>query len=117
VAALLDRHPEVARAALRFLSGRQRTMQNVVEDLALRDVTARVARLLLGCAGRRPHIVERAETACSRITHKEIASMVGSVREVVQRALKALERDGAIALDRRGLRVLDPAKLEQWAQG
>ncbi len=39
--------------------------------------------------------------------------MVGSVREVVQRALKDLERDGAIALER--TRIRDQSKLEQSA--
>lgn len=116
MSALIERHPEVARAALKLLSGRQRTLGSLVEDLALRDVTARVAGLILGCIGHREHIVEHAHDACSRITHQEIASMVGSVREVVQRALKELEREGAIAVERRGLRVLDPAKLERAAQ-
>lgn len=113
--ALIDRHPEVAKAALKLLSSRQRTLGNVVEDLALRDVTTRVARLLLGCMGRHEHIVEQAPDACARITHQEIASMVGSVREVVQRALKELERDGAIALERTRIRIRDQAKLEHWA--
>jgi CRP-like cAMP-binding protein len=114
--ALIERHPEVAKAALKLLSSRQRTLGGMVEDLALRDVTTRVARLLLGCTGRHGHIVERAPEACARITHQEIASMVGSVREVVQRALKELERDGAIALERWRIRVRDQAKLERWGQ-
>ena len=42
---LIDRHPRVAKAALKLLSSRQRTLGSVVEDLALRDVTTRVARL------------------------------------------------------------------------
>jgi CRP/FNR family transcriptional regulator len=113
---LVDGHPEVARSALRLLSSRQRTLGLVVEDLALRDVTARIARLLLGCVGRHEHILEHAHDACARITHQEIAAMVGSVREVVQRALKQVERDGGIALERSRIEVLDPAKLERWAQ-
>jgi len=60
--------------------------------------------------------LEHADRACARITHQEIATMVGSVREVVQRALKELERDGAIALERSHIEVLDPAKLGRWAQ-
>ncbi len=116
VTSLLDRHPEIARAALKLLSSRQRVLGTVVEDLALRDVTARVARLLLGCIGHHDHIIEKAEFACVRITHQEIASMVGSVREVVQRALKELERDGAITLERARIHIRDQAQLEQWAQ-
>lgn len=117
VMALIERHPQVAKSALKHLSGRARALGAVVEDLALRDVTARVARLLLGCLGRHAHIVEHAPEACARITHQEIATMVGSVREVVQRALKQLERDGAIALERTRIRVRDPAKLEARAHG
>ena len=116
VTGLLDRHPEVARTALKLLSSRQRVLGTVIEDLALRDVTARVARLLLGCIGQHDHIVEKAEFACVHITHQEIASMVGSVREVVQRALKTLERDGAITLERSSIDIRDQALLEHWAQ-
>jgi CRP/FNR family transcriptional regulator len=112
---LVDRYPEVARAALRVLSVRQRSLGAALEDLALRDVTTRVARLLLGCLGKHDHIVEHAPHACARITHQEIAAMVGSVREVVQRVLKELERDGAIALERSRIRVLDERKLKEWA--
>jgi len=111
---LIERHPAIANAALKLLSQRQRSLGNVVKDLALRDVTARVARLLLGCIGHHEHIVEKAGFACARITHQEIATMVGSVREVVQRALKELERDGAIALERSHIDIRDPEKLERW---
>jgi len=113
---LIERHPEIARAALRLLSQRQRSLGNVVHDLALRDVTARVARLLLGCIGSHGDIIERADFACARITHQEIATMVGSVREVVQRALKELERDGAVTLERSHIDIRDPGKLQRWAQ-
>ncbi len=112
---LVERYPDVARAALKLLSQRQRTLGNVVEDLALRDVTARVARLLLGCIGHHDHIVEKADFACARITHQEIATMVGSVREVVQRALKQLERDGAITLQRSRIDIRDATKLKRLA--
>jgi CRP/FNR family cyclic AMP-dependent transcriptional regulator len=112
---LIERHPAIANAALKLLSQRQRSLGNVVKDLALRDVTARVARLLLGCIGHHDHIVEKAAFACARITHQEIAAMVGSVREVVQRALKELERHGAIALERSHIDIRDPGKLERWA--
>ena len=112
---LIERHPTIANAALKLLSQRQRSLGNVVKDLALRDVTARVARLLLGCIGHHDHIVEKAGFACARISHQEIAAMVGSVREVVQRALKELERDGAVTLARTHIDIRDPANLERWA--
>ena len=41
--------------------------------------------------------------------------MVGSVREVVQRALKELEREGAITLQRSHIDIRDAEKLKRWA--
>ncbi len=115
MSALVERYPQVAKAALKVLSARQRSLAGLVEDLALRDVTQRVARLLLGCIGRESHMIEKAEAACAHITHQEIAAMVGSVREVVQRALKSLEADGAIKVERNRVLVRDVAKLDRWA--
>lgn len=113
---LIERYPQIAKAALKVLSNRQRTFGTIMEDLALREVATRIARLLLACIGEHEHIIERADEACARITQQEIASMVGSVREVVQRALKDLEHDGAVSLGRARVHIRDIAKLKQWAQ-
>ncbi len=43
-------------------------------------------------------------------------TMTGSVREVVQRALKALEKDGADRLERARVVVLDVKSLERWSE-
>jgi DNA-binding transcriptional regulator YhcF (GntR family) len=42
--------------------------------------------------------------------------MTGSVREVVQRALKTLERDGVIRMERARVVVLDAQALERWSE-
>ena len=61
-------------------------------------------------------VVKGAGDACGRLTQHQIATMTGSVREVVQRALKALEKDGAIRLERARVVVLDPSALERWSE-
>ena len=114
--ALVQRHPAIATAALKLLSARQRALGTAVENLALRDVTTRVARLIYGCHKQHHHVVEGAPHACERITHQDIASMVGSVREVVQRALKELERGGAIKLERSHIHVRDVTKLHAYCE-
>lgn len=116
IAELLKRHPEIATAALKLLSGRQRALGTAIENLALRDVTTRVARLIYGCHKQHDHVVEGAPNACARITHQDIAAMVGSVREVVQRALKELERAGAIELERSRIHVRDATKLQAFCE-
>lgn len=113
---LVERHPEVARAVIRVLASRLRALTVVIEDLSLRSVVARVARLLLDCSRGEPTLVEGVGGACARLTQQQIAAMTGSVREVVQRALKTLERDGSIKLERARVLVLDPAALERWSE-
>lgn len=88
----------------------------MIEDLSLRGVVARVAKLLLDCSQGRQTLVEDAGHACARLTQQQIAAMTGSVREVVQRALKAQEKDGAIRLERARIVALDPKALERWSE-
>lgn len=112
---LVERHPAIAVAATQLLASRLRTMTLMVQNLAFRSVVGRVAAIIRGCAvGEQPQI-EGAPHACARITQQELAAMTGSVREVVQRALKTLEGDGAIRLGRARIEILDPGTLDDWA--
>ena len=77
--------PGIAIAITRTFAGRLREALALVEALAVRDVTSRLAKILLeGRDGRPP-----------RLTQELLAAMAGSRREVVGRALKALSQDGA----------------------
>jgi CRP-like cAMP-binding protein len=116
VLALVEKHSRVAMAAIRLLASRLRALTLMIEDLSLRGVVARVAKLLLDCTRGQQTVVEGAPSACARLTQHQIAAMTGSVREVVQRALKALERDGAIRMERARIVVLDPKALERWSE-
>lgn len=58
---------------------------------------------------------ETGAAACLHLTHERVAAMTGSVREVVQRALKTLEREGAIELGRGRIRIVEPAILAVWS--
>lgn len=112
---LMARHPEIGVAAARVLASRLRTMSLMIENLAFRDVIGRVATVIKGCTvGDQPQ-VEGMPDACAHITQQELAALTGSVREVVQRALKTLESAGAIRLARARIEILDPNVLEDWA--
>ena len=99
------RHPEVAVAVLRHLSAKLRHFVGLVEDLSLRTVEARLAKLLLRLATEED-VVHR------RITQQEMAAELGTVREVVGRALRALEDEGVIHFDRHRIVIVDRAALE-----
>src|SRR4029453_8500523 len=88
---LLKRHPGAAIEVIRLFASRLRAYKQMVEDLSLRTVVARVARLLVDRARGTQTLIEEPATSKPEYTQDEIAAMVGSVREVVQRALKTLE--------------------------
>jgi len=112
---LMKRHPAIAVAAVRILASRLRMMTLMVENLAFKDVVGRVANVIKGCADGNQPLVEGVPHACAHITQQELAALTGSVREVVQRALKTLERAGAIRCGRARIEILDPNILEDWA--
>jgi CRP/FNR family transcriptional regulator len=93
-----------------------RAYKQFVEDLALRPVISRVARLLVDRARGAPTLVEEPQSLDDPYTQDEIASMVGSVREVVQRALKTLERAGLIEMTRGRIQVVDVEALDAWTE-
>ena len=82
---------------MRLLAGRIRLLNENVKSLALLDVYGRIARVLLNLAkpqGERLVINQR-------LTHQELANMVGSSREMVSRIMKDLERGGYISMENR----------------
>lgn len=97
----LAARPEMALNLLKALNQRVRLLTGNVKSFALLDVAGRLARTLTALAV--PHgdgfIVEQ------RVTHQELANMVGSSREMVTRALKDLVRHGYISIERRHIVV------------
>jgi CRP-like cAMP-binding protein len=113
---LLRRHPDVGLDVIRLFASRLRAYKLVVEDLSLRDVVGRVARVLRDRARGQATLVEDSASASLRYTQNEIAAMVGSVREVVQRALKTLEHAGVIQMARGRIRITDVEALSVWIE-
>ena len=111
IESLLREDPGVAMNMIKVLSKKVRHFVDLVEDLSFRDVTSRVAKLLLEYAV--DHSVAEEGTPRPRLTQQEMAAMVGTAREVVGRSLKTLEEEGAIRMDRHRIVVVNKKALEQ----
>ena len=98
---MIAERPGVAQAAVQALARALRHLVSVVEDLSFRHVTARVAKLLL-----EQESLSATEQPAHRLTQQEMASMTGTAREMVGRALKELESAGAIQLQHGHITVL-----------
>ncbi|HEY9402920.1 MAG TPA: Crp/Fnr family transcriptional regulator [Pyrinomonadaceae bacterium] len=108
-------HPQIALAALKVLAGRLRRCAELVETLSLREVGQRLARLLLAEARAGGERTREGLAVTLSLTNQQIAARVGSVREVVSRALARLQQDRLITLDGRRLTIPDEAALAAYA--
>ncbi len=107
---VLREYPDVAEAVVQVFASRLRHLVALVEDLSFRQVTARVARIVLQSVAPREG-VGAGVGGRARITQREIAEMAGTSREVAARALKALEEAGAIEVSRGDIRIIDDGRL------
>jgi CRP/FNR family transcriptional regulator len=105
VQSLLNDCPS-ARAILAMFAARLRHLTMMVEDLSFRSVVGRVAKLLLDLA-----VVESGPAPTQRLTQDEMAAMIGSVRDVIGRALRHIEETGAIKIEGQRIMVVSPEKL------
>ena len=100
----MQEHPEVARRLLDLVG--QRFLQTLLnlEETSFRPLIPRLARLLLN----------EAEDNCVRdLTHREIAERLHVYRESATSALGELRKAGIIAIERKYIRITDPARLER----
>jgi CRP-like cAMP-binding protein len=106
-------HPAVALALVTAAGDQMRSLVGLADDLSLKTATARVAKLLYERAqaegGRKG---EEVRLRRDGLREEQIAAMVGTVRVHVSRSLKALASMGAIALDRKAIRISDMKVLE-----
>jgi CRP/FNR family transcriptional regulator len=108
---LIARYPAFALAVIRHLGERVLHYIGLVEDLALRSVEARLANTLLRYAeqhGGQLIVPRRGWT-----TFDEMAVRLGTVRDVLSRALKTLEAEKLLRVERQAIVLLDPAGLEE----
>ncbi len=108
-------HPEIALAALGILAGRLRRAAELIEALSLREVDQRLARLLLSEAHLRGRPRSSGTTFELALTNQQIAARVGTVREVVSRALSRLQQNELIVIDGRRISIPNEAALKSYA--
>lgn len=115
VRALCLAHPEIALAALKLLAGRLRKCADLVEALSLREVDQRLARWLLAEGRARGRRVDGGIEITLILTNQQIAARIGTVREVVSRALSRLQQNGLIIVDGRRITLTDKQALTVFA--
>jgi CRP/FNR family transcriptional regulator len=104
---LVKTHPEFALKVLNRFGQNLRNLVRKVSEMAFYQVTNRLARLIIELPS---------EEARTHWTQEQLAARLGTVREVVARSLKELEKSGAIRIEDRRIQITDPGVLQQWLQ-
>ena len=109
----LDQHPRVAHRVMEVLSRRLRDNNQLVQDAAFFDIAARLARVILRLADSVGQPDGDGVIIGRRLTQNELAGMVGSTRESVNKWLMEYERQGMIERRNGLIRVLKPEALQR----
>ena len=105
---LVRAYPQFAEKVLINFGRMLRGMVRVVSEMAFYQVTHRLARLI------EEDLPQEKNTP--QWTQEQLAARLGTVREVVARSLKELERSGAIKIEDRRILVADREIFKQWVQ-
>lgn len=105
--------PDFSFRLTKLIGFRMRKIESRVEDLVFRDVPARLAHLLLELAKDYGRKADLGLLLKIKITHQEIANLIGSIRETVSAVLGDFKRDGWIAFEGRQIILLRPDLLEK----
>ncbi len=104
---LVKAHPQFAQKVLNNFGKMLRGMVRMVSEMAFYQVTHRLARLIEGMPQ---------DKSAPHWTQEQLAAQLGTVREVVARSLKELERSGAIKMEDRRILIADKEIFQQWTQ-
>jgi CRP-like cAMP-binding protein len=117
VRGLCVKHPTLALTALRLMAAKVRKHAELVEALSLLEVGQRLAGLLIAEAESAVFPMDGPILLRLRLSNHEIASRIGSVRDVVSRAFAKLKHDGLISMEDRDLTILDLQGLKAYSTG
>jgi CRP/FNR family transcriptional regulator len=103
--------PDVALKLLAVVGRRLRNLVAMVESMTFGSVTQRLARLLLDMSRQ-----TGADEFDLALTHQELASRLGTVREVVSRNLARFRAEGIVQIQGHQLRIVDRESLQREAE-
>ncbi len=104
---LVMAHPMFAQKVLVNFGRMLRGMVRMVSEMAFYQVTHRLARLI----AEMPQ-----DKSAPHWTQEQLAARLGTVREVVARSMKELERSGAIRVEDKRIQIMNREVFDQWAQ-
>ena len=115
---VVKRRPEFAVKLFASFSERLRQSDEVIESLLHREVSTRLATLLLNLGDRFGETNDGEGAVLDvRLTHQDLANMVASTREAVSKVMSEFQREGSIEVQNRKIVLTDKGALTERASG
>ena len=108
---LLSSNASLGLSMVKLLAKRRLDLENKVETLVFRDVTSKLAELLLELAEEYGVEDSRGTLIALKITHQELANLIGSTRETVSLTLSQFKRKQLLTTEGRKVIVTDSESL------
>jgi CRP/FNR family cyclic AMP-dependent transcriptional regulator len=105
-------HPEVSLKLLQVVGARLRRLVGIIEELSFTTVRHRLISWILRQAKLEGQSTGRGVVFPLSMSHQELASHIGTVRELVSRNVARLQAQGFIEINGRQITILDPEGLE-----
>lgn len=110
---ILDR-PLIALKLMKALSTRLRSANKQIEDLTFRNLPGRVASTLLDLCKKYGIESKEGIKINLKLTHQELADMIGTAREVVTSILNDFKKVGCLKIEEKYIIVLNENELKSW---
>jgi CRP-like cAMP-binding protein len=108
---LMERRPDVALHVTKLLGFRRRRIENRLRNILFRSTRERTVSLVLELLETHGQRTGNSWEIRLKLSHQELANLIGATRESVTLALGRLQREGLISVQRRMIRVPDRLKL------
>ena len=115
--ALCLEHPQVALKVLRVVGMRLRRLVGIIEELSFTTVRHRLASFLLRLAQREGKRTAEGVEIELPASNQELASQIGTVRELVSRNLSRFQAEGFLKIEGRSIVILNQKALESELDG
>lgn len=112
---LIKEMPQLALGLIEKINDRLKEAEDRIEDLAFRGVPGRIASILLKLSEQFGEMKLGGTQIRFKITHQELADMVGATRETVTVILNDFRNDRIITIDEKYITILDEDTLKEWA--
>lgn len=109
--------PEFSLKLFSSFSERLRQSDELIGSLLHREVSARLATLLLSLADRFGVMSSQGIILDVRLTHQDLSNMVASTREAVSKVMSEFQYDNLIETSSQKITLIDQAALVEYAYG